>query len=113
MSPSESTETLLERIAFLEAALAEREQDLSVFRTIVGQWAEARILGDPLEEFFAHPEDWEIFIPVDPSVECHRECGREFRAAVAKCQLLGTKAERLACVRKADDYKRRCAQSCG
>jgi hypothetical protein len=119
-TPSPSSETHEElctsddaeaRCACLERALDERRENIAFLLTMVTSLAEAHIMGDPLDEFFAHPEDWEIVIPVDPAAECRKGCGEEYRSAVRLCQEL-PEGERLACVQEAEKVLRRCSRVC-
>ncbi len=107
-----SADSLEERVAILEKELGERDESVTFLATVITGFAEARLLGSSLDEFFAHPEDWEIVIPVDPKGQCRKECGAEFRAeAQGRCQTLPLN-ERKVCVDAAYALMRRCTHTC-
>lgn len=100
-----------EQVVQLKAELQERNRSLVSLAALAYCWAEARILGDPLDEFFAAPEFWEKVVPVDPSRPCRQACAKRYWDAVAACQNL-PEGERLDCVNQAWDNNMRCTDSC-
>jgi hypothetical protein len=80
--PSASLE---ERVKVLEAALIERERQIIAFTGLVRSWAKRPFPGNPMEDFFAHPEDWEIIIPIDPPNQCYLDCLDYSEQLFARC----------------------------
>ena len=96
------------RIAELEATLEQRDHDIVVLASVLR--SRSIIMGDPLQEFFDHP-DWE-FYPVNPSAECHKECGDDLDYARKQCQPIADEDDRRTCMERAWDQLRLCAKGC-
>jgi hypothetical protein len=116
-APRQSTNSPEERIAELERRLAEREDNLEFIRAAVTHLLLARFMGDPIDEFFAHPEDWEVVIPVPeppnlPERPCLVVCNENYQDRLAECRTRPTLEERVACRRQVSTIYNRCVDNC-
>lgn len=106
---AEADPSLEEQVVKLQEALREREKNLAGLSALVYSWAKARILGDPLDDFFGAPENWEVIRPEDewggwggaPDMDCIDGCRQQAEAFIKRnCQ--GQNLD--------DEQRRQCAE---
>jgi len=102
---------LEKKVADQESTLKKRKNEVATLATVVYSSAQARMLEDPLANFFSSPEFWQNTYPVDPSAGCHKGCADNFQAALKVCQSRPV-SEQQKCVD--DNYKFLvgCTQAC-
>jgi hypothetical protein len=106
-SPSQSLEA---RVKLLESALRQQDIRFAALMSLVHDHA-ARILGDPLTEFFARPDYFDVLVPAGPDAQCVKDCANQYAAASKRCSEL-PEAERSDCMVKAFQQRVACMEGC-
>lgn len=112
------TPTAEQRIALLQTELKESQNKTIELISLVSYLAKARILGDPLVEFFSAPEAWDVYYPDDnrtpfpPPSPCVKDCVKVMHEEATQCFGIADEAERKACMGSMMRRYRTCLREC-